>query len=105
VKGEAIEASPRRTSCGSIDASSSFFMRSRNFFWQRRKGVGEEKGEWERGGRGEGEERGGGGVREGREKREEEEEWERRKGEWERRRTGVGKKSHDMTVYIHCSIT
>ena len=31
VKGEAMEASPSRTSCGSTDASSSFFIKSRSF--------------------------------------------------------------------------
>ena len=31
VKGEAMEASPSRTSCVSTDASSSFFIKSRSF--------------------------------------------------------------------------
>ena len=53
------------------------------------RGVGEEKGS----GRGEGEERGGGGV------------GEEKGGVGEKDRRGQGKKSHDMTVYVHCSIT
>ena len=100
VKGEAMEASPRRTNCGSIDASSSFFMRSRNFFCQRR---GEKRGEreWKR--RGEWRRRGeGSGRRERERRRRGKREWKRIESREEDLRKAI---KHARFVYAYCSIT